>query len=211
MDENPVQADGDSGWVSPEMVLAQLQSCVAGLFAEHHDVRVLSIQEISAGWESDVYAFDAALDGDQERLVLRIYPGNDATRKSALEYEALRALGRVGYPVPAVHLLVARDHDVVEVDVDGHACVSHGSGRPVVQRDDAVLAVPATAVHTRDAGDYVLALEEGILRERPIRTGTEWPAAGLVEASSGLTAGDAIIGASLAGLSAGTPVVITRN
>ncbi len=106
MDENPVQADGDSGWVSPEMVLAQLQSCVAGLFAEHHDVRVLSIQEISAGWESDVYAFDAALDGDQERLVLRIYPGNDATRKSALEYEALRALGRVGYPVPAVYRLV---------------------------------------------------------------------------------------------------------
>jgi membrane fusion protein (multidrug efflux system) len=84
-------------------------------------------------------------------------------------------------------------------------------GNIVVQRDDAVLAVPATAVHTRDAGDYVLALEEGILRERPIRTGTEWPAAGLVEASSGLTAGDAIIGASLAGLSAGTPVVITRN
>ncbi|MFD2646758.1 efflux RND transporter periplasmic adaptor subunit [Devosia albogilva] len=85
------------------------------------------------------------------------------------------------------------------------------SGDIIVQRDDAVLAVPATAVHTRDDAPYVLALENGIVRERPIRTGTEWPSAGLVEARSGLSAGDTIVAASLAGLSAGTAVAIGGN
>ena len=85
------------------------------------------------------------------------------------------------------------------------------TGDIVVQRDDAVLAIPATAIHTRDDAPYVLALESGTVRERPIRTGAEWHSAGLVEARSGLSAGDTIVAASLSGLSAGTPVAVAEN
>ena len=85
------------------------------------------------------------------------------------------------------------------------------TGNIVVQQDDGVLAVPAAAIQTRDDASYVLAIEDGMVRERPIETGTEWQMAGLVEARSGLAAGDTIVGTTLSGLSDGTPVVVAGN
>lgn len=75
-------------------------------FPDRVSPEIANFHEISAGWESDVYAFDLLAGSGEDRvrepLVLRIYPGTDAYEKSALEFRALRDLYRVGYPVPRV-------------------------------------------------------------------------------------------------------------
>jgi len=64
---------------------------------------------MSAGWESDVYAFDlayATAGGHRvEPLVLRVYPGTVAREKAEREFRGMWQLMRAGYPVPAMHLL----------------------------------------------------------------------------------------------------------
>lgn len=83
-----------------------LQAYIRGAFPDRTAPDVVDLHEISAGWESDVYAFDLLTGSGEDRvrelLVLRIYPGADAYDKSALEFRALRDLYRVGYPVPRV-------------------------------------------------------------------------------------------------------------
>lgn len=104
---------------------ASLQSYLAWAWSEQSDAEVVDLREISAGWESDVYAFDLIRDGKRDPLVLRIYPGQDAWAKSALEYAAMRRLHSAGYPVPAV-LSLAREASpygkplVIMERVDGH-------------------------------------------------------------------------------------------
>jgi aminoglycoside phosphotransferase (APT) family kinase protein len=71
--------------------------------------RVANLTNISQGWESDVYAFNLKYGPDsarrQEALILRIYPGEDASIKSGREYAGMRLLYAAGYPVPkAIHL-----------------------------------------------------------------------------------------------------------
>lgn len=85
------------------------------------------------------------------------------------------------------------------------------TGNIVVQQDDAVLAVPAAAIQTRNEASYVLAIEDGMLRERPIEIGATWETTALVQARSGLAAGDVIVGTTLSGLGDGTPVTIGGN
>ena len=85
------------------------------------------------------------------------------------------------------------------------------TGEIVVRQDDGVIAVPAKAVHARDNASYVLAVVDSVVEERPIETGATWPASGLVEARSGIVAGDVIVGADLSGLADGAPVIIAGN
>ncbi len=85
------------------------------------------------------------------------------------------------------------------------------TGSIVVQQDEGVLAIPAEAVQTRDDLTYVVAVVDGQLRERSIEIGSAWPTAALVEARSGLAAGDVIVGTALSGLADGAPVVIEGN
>lgn len=85
------------------------------------------------------------------------------------------------------------------------------TGEIVVQQDEDVIAVPASAIHTRDDATYVLAIVDSVLEERPIQTGATWPATALIEARSGIAAGDVIVGANLSGLADGAPVVIEGN
>jgi RND family efflux transporter MFP subunit len=85
------------------------------------------------------------------------------------------------------------------------------TGEIVVRQDEDVIAVPASAIHTRDDATYVLAIVDNVLHERRIQTGATWPATALVEARSGIAAGDVIVGADLAGLADGAPVVVEGN
>lgn len=85
------------------------------------------------------------------------------------------------------------------------------TGEIVVQEQDDVIALPANAIHTRDDASYVLAVVDGVLHERPIETGTAWPSTALIEARSGIAAGDVVVGTSLSGLADGVSVVIEGN
>jgi aminoglycoside phosphotransferase (APT) family kinase protein len=69
---------------------------------------VHDLQAISGGWENEVYSFalaHSAAGSVQEELILRIYPGSDAPRKSAREFDAMCRLREVGFPVPEMHRL----------------------------------------------------------------------------------------------------------
>jgi aminoglycoside phosphotransferase (APT) family kinase protein len=72
-------------------------------------VQVRDVQAISGGWENEVYSFalvdDARPPQACEELILRIYPGSDAPRKSAREFDAMRRLREVGFPVPRMDWL----------------------------------------------------------------------------------------------------------
>ena len=84
----------------------RLQTYCANAFPGKRDLRVTGLNNISSGWESDVYAFvlEHGRAGERERedLVLRVYPGDDARVKSAREFRGMRWLHRAGYPVPEV-------------------------------------------------------------------------------------------------------------
>ena len=82
------------------------------------------------------------------------------------------------------------------------------SGNIVVRAEDDVLAVPAEAVLSRDDARYVMAVVDGVVSEQIIETGPSWGASALVEARSGLSAGDVIVGTNLSGLSDGAAVTI---
>jgi aminoglycoside phosphotransferase (APT) family kinase protein len=77
------------------------------------NVEVHGLARISDGWETDVYSFAVeygkANSRQREELILRIYPGDDASQKSAREFNAMKQLHSVGYPVPQVLLLEQED------------------------------------------------------------------------------------------------------
>jgi len=85
------------------------------------------------------------------------------------------------------------------------------TGAIVVAQNENVLAVASAAIQTRDDASYVLAIADGVVEERAISLGNQWPAAALVEANTGLVAGDVIVATTLSGLADGAAVVIGGN
>jgi aminoglycoside phosphotransferase (APT) family kinase protein len=92
-----------------EVSATTLQEYLQTHWPERNDPTVRDLRAMSAGWESDVYAFDLEFGPAGERrvepLVLRIYPGAVARQKAEREFHGMSQLMRAGYPVPAVHLL----------------------------------------------------------------------------------------------------------
>ncbi|MFW9967481.1 MAG: phosphotransferase family protein [Candidatus Thorarchaeota archaeon] len=70
---------------------------------------VSQLVEITDGWETEIYSFNAetAKDGEKnvEKLVLRMYAGPWAKYKARKEFSLLQRLHKVGYPVPNVALI----------------------------------------------------------------------------------------------------------
>lgn len=95
------------------MSLGKVQNRLLSLyerdFPSKEHVRIIDLARISDGWENDVYSFAVesgkANDREREDLILRIYPGDDAPQKSACEFNAMKQLYEIGYPVPQVLLL----------------------------------------------------------------------------------------------------------
>ena len=87
----------------------QLQTYYAKAYPSQERLQIDQLTSISSGWESDVYAFavEHGLPDNRQshNLVLRIYPGNDASEKSRKEFRGMSQLYKAGYPVPQVHLL----------------------------------------------------------------------------------------------------------
>jgi len=78
-------------------------------YPTRENTRIFNLTRISDGWENDVYSFTMHYEGGArqtyEDRILRIYPGDDATKKSAHEFATMKRLHAVGYPVPEVLLL----------------------------------------------------------------------------------------------------------
>jgi len=92
-----------------ESIKNQLELYLARKFPDRSDLKVKDFQEIISGWESEMYSCELSYESlhgqHQEKLVLRIYPGDDAYEKSANEYFNMLKLHEAGYPVPHVKLL----------------------------------------------------------------------------------------------------------
>jgi RND family efflux transporter MFP subunit len=72
------------------------------------------------------------------------------------------------------------------------------------------LAVPAAAMRKDDQGDYVLAVENGMLLRKPVGAVRTWSRGELVEVK-GLEAGMTVVSAPLPGLKAGQPVKVVET
>lgn len=79
------------------------------------------------------------------------------------------------------------------------------TGRVLSDVADSVLAVPAGAVRTQDAGTYVWLIDQNRITRRPVVIGVREESTGLVEIVSGLSAGDRVLSVPGA-MEEGTPV-----
>jgi len=63
-----------------DTMLSSLQAYYAHAFPAKQELQVKDLSSITAGWESEMYAFDVeygpAEDCRREALVLRLYPGD---------------------------------------------------------------------------------------------------------------------------------------
>jgi aminoglycoside phosphotransferase (APT) family kinase protein len=107
--ETPWANQAETCSETEDMMRDHLQAYCSIAFPTWQEVKVSDLSQISTGWESVVYAFDAEYGPPKERqceeLILRIYPGEDAWDKSAHEFRGMRQLHEVGYPVPRVLIL----------------------------------------------------------------------------------------------------------
>jgi multidrug efflux system membrane fusion protein len=83
-------------------------------------------------------------------------------------------------------------------------------GSVVVAEKGHALAVPTSAIRKDDQGDYVLAVENGVLVKKPVGAVRTWSRGELVEVK-GLESGMTIVSAPLPGLKAGQPVKVLET
>jgi aminoglycoside phosphotransferase (APT) family kinase protein len=92
-----------------DQIAHRLQAYCADKFQSKHAVRILNLENITTGWESDIYAF--SLEHGRvsnrlcEKLVLRLYSGEGAGDKAVHEFRTIQRLHEIGYPVPQVYVL----------------------------------------------------------------------------------------------------------
>lgn len=85
-----------------------------------------------------------------------------------------------------------------------------GTGSVTVQEKGHALAVPASAMRKDDQGDYVLAVENGVLVRKPVGAVRTWSRGELVEVK-GLESGMTVVSAPLPGLQAGQRVKVVET
>jgi aminoglycoside phosphotransferase (APT) family kinase protein len=95
----------------------RLAAYCARAFPDREKLRVTQVNQISDGWESDMYAFTVesgpAGARQSQELVLRVYPAEDARAKSVREFRGMRLLHDAGYPVPRV-LVLERENSALD-------------------------------------------------------------------------------------------------
>ncbi len=79
----------------------------------NEDIEVPVFAKISDGWENELYSFTVACEEGKERrrddLILRIYLGDGARQKAAREFNGMKKLHELGFPVPEVFTLELDD------------------------------------------------------------------------------------------------------
>lgn len=65
-------------------------------------IQITNVEQITSGWETEIFSFTVTEAAEPSHLILRIYPGNDGPQKAVREFHAMDQLHRVGFPVPRV-------------------------------------------------------------------------------------------------------------
>lgn len=89
-------------------IQSRLSSFYEREFPSRENIRISDLARISDGWENEIYSFtieyEEATERKREDLILRIYPGDDAPEKSAREFNAMKQLHEIDFPVAKVLL-----------------------------------------------------------------------------------------------------------
>ncbi len=102
-------------------------------FASRGNIKVLHLRKLSDGWENEVYSFtvehEQTIGRAHENLILRIYPGDHATEKATQEFDGMKKLYELGFPVPEVLILELGDFPfekpfVIMEKIDGRSMAS---------------------------------------------------------------------------------------
>ncbi|NHJ33214.1 MAG: aminoglycoside phosphotransferase family protein, partial [Asgard group archaeon] len=74
---------------------------------EMQDIEMFDMQEITAGWETELFAFTLKYSENeivkQKKLVIRMYPGEFAERSLTYELHIYTNLSKQNYPIPKIH------------------------------------------------------------------------------------------------------------
>ena len=118
----------------------RLLEYISGLHPEREGLTVSQLEEITSGWETELYGYTLEYNEDglpvSKRLVARLYPGRHAAGKAMKEYTVMGRLGEAGYPVPEVHE-VETDADTLGVPfmimdwIEGHSMMDDFLGTPI--------------------------------------------------------------------------------
>ncbi|MBN2334565.1 phosphotransferase [Candidatus Bathyarchaeota archaeon] len=88
----------------------QLTDYLQTLYSDQADLAITEMGEINMGWETELHTLKVRSTRQGETvdkdMVLRVFSGGSAQRKSRKEYMVMRRLREEGYPVPEVY-----DHD----------------------------------------------------------------------------------------------------
>jgi aminoglycoside phosphotransferase (APT) family kinase protein len=84
-----------------------LQAHLERVYPNRSNILVSSVETLPAGWETDIFRFTLEYDDNSgkhmENLVLRRYPER-ASSNAEHEFEVMKTLEELGYPVPRLHL-----------------------------------------------------------------------------------------------------------
>lgn len=95
-----------SGASAQDGMSSRLKEFFRAYSPEIEDIQLLDLENISSGWESDLYAFTFSSSTLTCELVLRLYNGAGAEDKAENEYYDMLNLLLANYPVPHVYAYV---------------------------------------------------------------------------------------------------------
>ncbi|MFX1508237.1 MAG: phosphotransferase family protein [Promethearchaeota archaeon] len=77
-------------------------------FSEFQNIKITQLIDITSGWETNLLSFDLTyeIQGEQikKELVARIYPATDSKTKSTKEFNVMKKLYDLNYPVPRMEI-----------------------------------------------------------------------------------------------------------
>ena len=86
-----------------------LESYIQNKYQNREDIEVTEVHSLAKGWETELYSFKLNYKEDsknrEEKLILRSYPGGNASSKTKWEFDVLTILYNAGYSVPKTHIL----------------------------------------------------------------------------------------------------------
>ncbi len=87
----------------------QIQTYYQTIFPDKQNLQVSEPERIAGGWETEIFSFDIdytlTAEPIHESISMRMFPNHNAQEKSAKEFDAMRQIYDVGYPVPQVYHL----------------------------------------------------------------------------------------------------------
>ena len=117
-----------------EAIKQDLQRYFQSRFPEWEAVVIGDVENISAGWESELFAFTlaqgTAANRTKKEWVARIYSGEGTAVKAANEFNAISRMFAAGFPVPELFLLEIEDSPwgrpfLIMERIHGHHMWSH--------------------------------------------------------------------------------------